>query len=93
MVKVHHISLFLAHEDYEYAKKIKKRVNMSWDELFITALKMAFDKPEEPETEEESKRPARKCPGCGREIPEDAKICPYCGISLESGGFSILPGL
>ena len=30
---------------------------------------------------EENKRfaPKRYCPDCGREIPFDAKLCPYCG--------------
>lgn len=23
--------------------------------------------------------PKRMCPGCGREIPPDAQVCPYCG--------------
>lgn len=26
----------------------------------------------------------RRCPNCGRIIPEDAKICPYCGKKFES---------
>jgi len=26
----------------------------------------------------ESKKSARHCPQCGRNIPEDAKMCPYC---------------
>ena len=34
----------------------------------------------------------RKCPECGREVPEDAKICPYCGVSLDIPKLE-LPGL
>jgi len=26
---------------------------------------------------------ARKCPGCGRTIPEDAMVCPYCGKDFK----------
>jgi len=25
----------------------------------------------------------RRCPGCGRVIPMDARICPYCGKKFE----------
>ena len=25
-----------------------------------------------------SKQPIRNCPNCGRPIPMDAKVCPYC---------------
>jgi len=28
--------------------------------------------------------PGRVCPNCNREIPTDAKVCPYCGKSFES---------
>ncbi|MCD6300624.1 MAG: zinc-ribbon domain-containing protein [Staphylothermus sp.] len=24
------------------------------------------------------------CPRCGREVPEDAKYCPYCGALIET---------
>jgi len=34
----------------------------------------------------------RRCPECGREIPEDTKVCPYCGIDLKAPKFE-LPGL
>lgn len=27
--------------------------------------------------------PDRRCPGCGRVIPMDARICPYCGKKFE----------
>lgn len=91
MGKVHTVVIYLDEEDWNYARDIKRWAKMDWAELFITALKRAFGEPGE--EEQEVKKPTRKCPGCGREIPEDAKICPYCGISLESGGFSILPGL
>ncbi len=26
----------------------------------------------------------RRCPSCGRVIPEDAKICPYCGKKFKT---------
>jgi hypothetical protein len=26
----------------------------------------------------------RRCPECGRIIPEDARVCPYCGKNFES---------
>jgi len=25
----------------------------------------------------------RRCPSCGRNIPEDAKVCPYCGNKFQ----------
>lgn len=25
----------------------------------------------------------RRCPNCGRSIPEDAKVCPYCGKRFQ----------
>ncbi len=31
----------------------------------------------------ESHRSDRKCPNCDREIPMDARICPYCGKKFE----------
>jgi len=31
-----------------------------------------------------SKAPRRFCPSCGRNIPFDANICPYCGKKFES---------
>ena len=31
----------------------------------------------------EKKEPDRRCPNCGRIIPFDAKICPYCGKKFE----------
>jgi len=30
-------------------------------------------------TKSEPQMPDRRCPECGRTIPEDAKVCPYCG--------------
>ncbi|MBS7618969.1 zinc ribbon domain-containing protein [Candidatus Bathyarchaeota archaeon] len=24
------------------------------------------------------------CPNCGRQIPDDANICPYCGFQLRT---------
>ena len=33
-----------------------------------------------------------RCPECGREVPKDAKICPYCGVSLDVPKLE-LPGL
>ena len=29
-------------------------------------------------------KPDRRCPNCGRTIPFDAKICPYCAKKFES---------
>jgi len=26
----------------------------------------------------------RRCPSCGRVIPDDARVCPYCGKNFES---------
>ncbi|MCK5261165.1 MAG: hypothetical protein KAJ44_03215 [Thermoplasmatales archaeon] len=31
----------------------------------------------------DKKRVDRRCPNCGREIPFDAKICPYCKREFE----------
>lgn len=31
-----------------------------------------------------SERAVRRCPNCGRIIPEDAKVCPYCGKRFET---------
>ncbi|MEF8848600.1 MAG: zinc ribbon domain-containing protein [Candidatus Thermoplasmatota archaeon] len=31
----------------------------------------------------EEDKPERRCPSCGRVIPEDAKVCPYCGNKFE----------
>ena len=25
----------------------------------------------------------RRCPGCGRVIPDDARVCPYCGKNFD----------
>lgn len=36
-----------------------------------------------PPIEEEEKKSERHCPGCGRPIPMDARICPYCGKKFE----------
>ena len=30
-----------------------------------------------------SSEPDRRCPNCGRPIPMDAKVCPYCGKNFE----------
>jgi len=27
--------------------------------------------------------PDRRCPSCGRAIPDDARVCPYCGKNFE----------
>ena len=27
---------------------------------------------------------SRRCPNCGRHIPEDANVCPYCGKRFEN---------
>ena len=32
---------------------------------------------------EKSAGPARMCPGCGRSIPEDARVCPYCNKKFD----------
>ena len=34
------------------------------------------------ETQSKSK-PERRCPNCGRVIPDDAKVCPYCGKKFK----------
>ncbi len=42
--------------------------------------------PTEAETQKESGEshsPDRRCPNCDREIPKDARICPYCGKKFE----------
>ena len=31
----------------------------------------------------EKKEPDRRCPNCGRAIPMDAKVCPYCAKKFE----------
>ena len=31
----------------------------------------------------EKKEPERRCPNCGRAIPNDAKACPYCAKKFE----------
>ena len=31
-----------------------------------------------------SKKSDRRCPNCGRVIPEDSEICPYCGKKFDS---------
>ena len=30
------------------------------------------------------KKSDRRCPNCGRSIPEDANVCPYCGKQFEN---------
>ena len=32
-----------------------------------------------PKREKEKSKPERRCPECGRVIPDDAEMCPYCG--------------
>jgi len=34
----------------------------------------------------------KRCPECSREVPEDAKVCPYCGVDLEVPRLKV-PGL
>jgi RNA polymerase subunit RPABC4/transcription elongation factor Spt4 len=34
--------------------------------------------------EKEITRPHRRCPECGRVIPDDAKLCPYCGKKFKT---------
>jgi predicted nucleic acid-binding Zn ribbon protein len=31
----------------------------------------------------EKPAPSRHCPNCGRAIPEDARVCPYCSKKFE----------
>ena len=31
----------------------------------------------------EKKEPERRCPNCGRGIPNDARVCPYCNKNFE----------
>ena len=33
--------------------------------------------------EEPKGPPERRCPNCGRPIPKDTRICPYCGKKFE----------
>ena len=37
-----------------------------------------------PKREKEKSKPERRCPECGRVIPNDAKMCPYCGKKFKS---------
>jgi len=37
-----------------------------------------------PKREKEKSKPERRCPECGRVIPDDAKMCPYCGKKFKS---------
>jgi len=30
----------------------------------------------------QTQKPVRNCPGCGKAIPDDAYMCPYCGKDL-----------
>jgi hypothetical protein len=32
---------------------------------------------------EEAAKPERRCPNCGRVIPDDARTCPYCSKKFE----------
>ena len=34
-------------------------------------------------TKTHGKQSDRRCPNCGRQIPEDAKVCPYCGKRFQ----------
>jgi hypothetical protein len=49
--------------------------------LFIAIIlwRLSGKKTVEIRTVEKSTKTGRYCPACGREIPFDAKICPYCG--------------
>ena len=47
------------------------------DEYISSLLTKIYQKQPEP-----NKRPKRICPRCKREIPWDAKICPYCGYKF-----------
>ncbi len=43
-------------------------------------------RPPEPsfyEKKADTEKKDRICPGCGRSIPFDAKVCPYCGKNFE----------
>lgn len=33
----------------------------------------------------------RYCPGCGRSIPLDARLCPYCSKAVPSHGITAIP--
>jgi len=48
--------------------------------LGLAALITGMDKPKSTTTKHEY----RFCPNCGREIPFDAKICPYCGNDFQT---------
>ncbi|UCE37126.1 MAG: zinc-ribbon domain-containing protein [Thermoplasmata archaeon] len=34
---------------------------------------------------QESKTQITYCKGCGKQIPSDARLCPYCGKGIDSG--------
>lgn len=42
-----------------------------------------FSLPDKIPTGEKKEKSQRKCPNCDREIPMDARICPYCGKKFE----------
>ena len=33
----------------------------------------------------------KKCPNCGRDVPGDARFCPYCGYSFPSAATKVCP--
>ena len=42
-----------------------------------------FSLPDKLSTGEKKEEKQRRCPNCDREIPMDARICPYCGKKFE----------
>ena len=76
----------VAHWVYKDAQKRKAENPMLWGVLVFFAgivgiiLWMVLRPPIGGKKNESS----RRCPNCGRIIPEDAKICPYCGKKFES---------
>lgn len=50
--------------------------------VFVIGLIVLIMGQEKTKEKQQPIYPKRRCPQCGRIIPEDAKICPYCGKKL-----------
>ena len=51
--------------------------------LGLVVLIMGMEKPKSMEKESYRKDEDGRCPNCGRVIPFDAKVCPYCSKKFE----------